>query len=106
MELDKKSIERKFPILLSSRISFCLHLARYKTSTKTHRAGEEKSTLDLPRWKRTVGVSLIDAKSDEVSLAKGKHDNVIATVDLWRLGIGYNINRMLGNSQQLYVITR
>ncbi|KAI4861580.1 hypothetical protein F4820DRAFT_433250 [Hypoxylon rubiginosum] len=77
MELDKKSIER-----------------------------EEKSTLDLPRWKRTVGVSLIDAKSDEVSLAKGKHDNVIATVDLWRLGIGYNINRMLGNSQQLYVITR
>ncbi|KAI1774594.1 hypothetical protein F4818DRAFT_418345 [Hypoxylon cercidicola] len=57
---------------------------------------EEKSDIDLPRWKRIV----------DVPSPKGANDDVHATVDLWQLGIGYNMSRMLGNNQKLYVVSR
>ncbi|KAI6083850.1 hypothetical protein F4821DRAFT_262586 [Hypoxylon rubiginosum] len=56
----------------------------------------EKSDIDLPRWKRIVDVPSPD----------GERGDVRATVDLWQLGIGYNMSRMLGNRKKLYVVTR
>ncbi|KAI6091669.1 hypothetical protein F4821DRAFT_189349 [Hypoxylon rubiginosum] len=74
------------------------------TQDKKSIIGQKQETdISLPRWRRNIDVSL---KEDQITLADGKHDNVLATVDLWRLGIGYNVNRMLGNNQKLYIVTR
>ncbi|KAI0384265.1 hypothetical protein F5Y04DRAFT_249400 [Hypomontagnella monticulosa] len=54
----------------------------------------QQRKVDLPRWKRNVDVSLPEAP----------HNETVVTVDLWRLGLEYNVNRLLGNSQQLYVL--
>ncbi|KAI0161745.1 hypothetical protein GGR52DRAFT_561010 [Hypoxylon sp. FL1284] len=59
---------------------------------------EEQGTIemDLPRLHRIVYIPSPDAEVGHIR----------ATVDLWHLGIGYNMNRMLGNSKKLYVVSR
>ncbi|KAH8894137.1 hypothetical protein GQ53DRAFT_744905 [Thozetella sp. PMI_491] len=59
--------------------------------------GEKHETVTLPRWKRSTEVYLSeDGKSSR---------EYVATVHMWRLGLGYNVHRMFGNTKKLYVLT-
>lgn len=52
----------------------------------------------MPRWKSNMKIFLPEAEG-----LGGKE--YVATVDVWHLGLGYNLQRMLGVAQQLYVFT-
>ncbi|KAI2783777.1 hypothetical protein F4815DRAFT_457875 [Daldinia loculata] len=40
----------------------------------------------------------------DVPVSGTAQNETIATVHLWRLGVKYNMDRLLGNSKQLYVL--
>ncbi|KAI1652682.1 hypothetical protein F4813DRAFT_304155 [Daldinia decipiens] len=50
--------------------------------------------VDLPRLNPVVDVPVSGPAQNET----------IATVHLWRLGLKYNMDRLLGNNKQLYVL--
>ncbi|KAI0844131.1 hypothetical protein F5Y00DRAFT_249425 [Daldinia vernicosa] len=50
--------------------------------------------VDLPRLNPVVDVHVSGTAQNET----------VATVHLWRLGLKYNVDRLLGNSKQLYVL--
>ncbi|KAK6949360.1 hypothetical protein Daesc_009435 [Daldinia eschscholtzii] len=54
----------------------------------------EEQCINLPRLNRTVDVPVPGVAQNET----------IATVHLWRLGLKYNVDRLLGNNKQLYVL--
>ncbi|KAI1464014.1 uncharacterized protein F4812DRAFT_468180 [Daldinia caldariorum] len=50
--------------------------------------------IDLPRLSPIVDVTVPGAAESQT----------IATVHLWRLGLKYNVDRLLGNNKQLYIL--
>ncbi|RNJ52053.1 hypothetical protein D7B24_004532 [Verticillium nonalfalfae] len=53
--------------------------------------------VQLPRWRASKDVRLP---------SKSGNGEYIATVHTWKLGLGYNMNRFMGQSKQLYVLTK
>ncbi|KAI5923880.1 hypothetical protein F4810DRAFT_152337 [Camillea tinctor] len=65
----------------------------FLTIDKSSAERAHNAKLDLPRWKPTY----------KVYLPKGSQDQ-IATVNLWGLGLAYNIKRMWEGNKQLYIV--
>jgi hypothetical protein len=57
---------------------------------------EDCIAVDIPRFKRNVSIYI--PRSNET---KGE---LIAEVNLWSMGVRYNLHRMLDNGPQLYVL--
>lgn len=62
----------------------------------TNATGKEYVAVDIPRLKSNVPVYIPRTKD-----TKGE---LIAEVNLWSMGVRYNLRRLLGNGTQLYVM--
>ncbi|KAF4342804.1 hypothetical protein FBEOM_3212 [Fusarium beomiforme] len=58
--------------------------------------GKDYFTVEIPRLKNNVPIYI--SRSNE---AKGE---LIAEVNLWSMGVRYNLHRLLGEGPQLYVV--
>jgi len=57
---------------------------------------EPQSKVNLPRFRGSVEIYITEADQDQ--------EGYLARVHVWRLGFGYNLRRILGWKQQLWVL--
>lgn len=70
---------------------------RSKISTDLALQGDKYQKVDVSRWKRKAPIYI----KGEITM----EEEYVATVHFWRLGLEYNLFRMLGPNQPLYVAT-
>ncbi|KAG4279139.1 hypothetical protein FPRO04_13717 [Fusarium proliferatum] len=57
--------------------------------------GKDYVAVEIPRWKNNVPIYI--SRSNDTK-------EFIAEVNLWSMGVRYNLHRLLGDEPQLYVV--